>query len=57
MKIDVFNIKDFIRNGLMALIRGDEETAKAEFVAAMEIKTEKIIDSITINSDWEDEVK
>ena len=49
--------KDFIRNGLMALIRGDEETATAEFVAAMEIKTEKIIDSITINSDWEDEVK
>lgn len=52
--------KEFIRNGILALIRnndGDDEEAKQNFVRAMEIKTEKIIDEITINSDWDDESK
>jgi hypothetical protein len=46
--------KDFIRNSVFALIRGDEETAKQEMTRALEIKTEKIIDQVTINNDWEE---
>ena len=49
--------KEFIRNGVLALIKNgaDDEEAKMHFIRAIEIKTEKIIDEITINSDWEDE--
>lgn len=46
--------KDFIRNSVFALIRGDEEAAQQEMIRALEIKTEKIIDQVTINNDWED---
>lgn len=50
--------KEFIRNGLMALIRntsGDDTEAIENFNRAFEIKTQKIIDAITINSDWEND--
>lgn len=49
--------KEFIRDGLMALIRntsGDDSEAIECFNRALEIKTQKIIDQITINSDWDE---